>query len=101
MHDNTILYRFAWQHDMNGDLFNSKTAAVEIINLLRPIVAISIFINFLMLAIHHYPEEKEKLKSGVNQFLEMFVQEVRRFYPFFHVFLHLLQQISSVLFITL
>jgi len=83
MHDNTILYRFAWHHDMNGDLFNSKTAAVEIINLLRPIVAISIFINFLMLAIHHYPEEKEKLKSGDNQFLEMFVQEVRRFYPFF------------------
>src|SRR5690625_5205304 len=85
MHDNTILYRFAWHYDMNGDLFNSKTAAVEIINLLRPIVAISIFINFLMLAVHHYPEEAEKLKFGDEHYKARFVQEVRRFYPFFPV----------------
>jgi len=62
---------------------HSKTIAVEVINLLRPIVAISIYINFLTLAIYHYPEEKKKLKLNNDEYREMFVQEVRRFYPFF------------------
>lgn len=83
VHDDTILYKIAWHLDEEGNLFKTKTAAVEVINLLRPIVAISIFINFLMLAIHHNPEEKEQLNSGDKQYVEMFVQEVRRFYPFF------------------
>lgn len=83
LHPKTIIYKFAWSRDLDGNLFDIKTAAVEVINLLRPIVAISIFINFLTLALYHHPEEKEKLKTADEQYLEMFVQEVRRFYPFF------------------
>lgn len=83
VHDDSILYRFAFHRDLEGNYFNKETAAVEVINLLRPIVAISIFINFLFLAIHHYPEKKEKVQSDDEQYLEMFVQETRRFYPFF------------------
>lgn len=79
----TILYQFAWIRDFNGNLLNSKTAAVEVINLLRPIVAISVYINFLALSLHHYPEERRRLASGDETYTEMFVQEVRRFYPFF------------------
>lgn len=81
--DDTILSQFAWHRDLEGNLFHPETAAVEVINLLRPIVAISIFINFLFLAVHHYPEQREKLQSSDEQYFEMFVQEVRRFYPFF------------------
>jgi fatty-acid peroxygenase len=33
--------------------------------------------------LHQYPESPEKLKSGGEEYLELFVQEVRRFYPFF------------------
>lgn len=77
------LYRFSWHRDPNGELLDGKIVAVELINLLRPIVAISIYIGFTALAIHHYPEEVEKLKSGDEDHLKRFVQEVRRYYPFF------------------
>lgn len=81
--DDTILYEFATYKNIEGIPFHVKTASVEVINLLRPIVAISIFINFLVLAVYHYPEAKKKLTSKDVQYREMFVQEVRRFYPFF------------------
>jgi fatty-acid peroxygenase len=80
---NTILYKFAWHRDLEGDLLDTETAAVEVINILRPIVAIAIFINFIALAVHHYPEERKKLETGDEKYAQMFVQEVRRFYPFF------------------
>ena len=81
--ENTALYRFAWYRNLEGNLLDTETAAVEVINILRPIVAISIFINFIALAVHHYPKEREKLKSNDEKYAQMFVQEVRRFYPFF------------------
>ncbi|GAB6499027.1 MULTISPECIES: cytochrome P450 [Bacillaceae] len=81
--EDTALHRFAWHRDLKGNLLATDTASVEVINILRPIVAIAIFINFIALAVHHYPEEREKLKSGDEKYAQMFVQEVRRFYPFF------------------
>jgi len=81
--DNTILYQFALYRDLEANLLKKETVTVEIINLLRPIVAISIFLNFLFLAIYHHPEETKKVKSGDEQYSEMFVQEIRRFFPFF------------------
>ena len=81
--ENTALYRFAWYRDLEGNLLDTETVAVEVINILRPIVAIAIFINFTALAVHHYPEERKKLESGDEKYAQMFVQEVRRFYPFF------------------
>lgn len=80
---NTALHRFTWYRDQEGNLLDTETVAVEVINILRPIVAIAIFINFIALAIHHFPEEKEKLKLNDEKYALMFVQEVRRFYPFF------------------
>ena len=81
--ENTALYRFAWHRELDGNLLDIEIATVEVINILRPIVAIAIFINFIALAVHHYPEEKEKLQSGDDKYAEMFIQEVRRYYPFF------------------
>ncbi|MFS0726307.1 cytochrome P450 [Paenibacillus sp. 1P07SE] len=81
--ENTALHRFAWHRDLEGNLLDTETAAVEVINILRPIVAIAIFINFTALATHHYPEERKKLESGNEKYAQMFIQEVRRFYPFF------------------
>jgi fatty-acid peroxygenase len=57
-------------------------AAIELINVLRPIVAISTFITFAAVALHKHPECKEKLRGGNRNYLEMFAQEVRRYYPF-------------------
>src|SRR5690625_2314699 len=53
-----------------------------LINVLRPIVAISTFVIYSALALHEHPEAKKKLQSGNNDDLELFVQEVRRYYPF-------------------
>lgn len=92
--ENTTLHKFSWYRDLEGNLLDTETAAVEVINILRPIVAIAIFINFIALALHHYPEEKEKLKSGDKKYSQMFVQEVRRFYPFFPFVVALVKKIS-------
>src|SRR5690625_1349684 len=81
--EHSPLSLFSRHRDNKGNLLDLETAAVEIINILRPIVAISIYINSLALAVHHLPTEREKLRSGDEKYTHMFIQEVRRFYPFF------------------
>ncbi|MCJ8008715.1 cytochrome P450 [Lederbergia wuyishanensis] len=81
--ENTALHQFSWHRDLEGNLLDAEVAAVEVVNIIRPIIAISIFINFTALAIHQFPEAKAKLQSSGEKYTEMFIQEVRRFYPFF------------------
>lgn len=80
--EETALYAMSWHRDLNGNLLDLKTAAVELINILRPIVAIARYITFGALALHHYPETREKLAEDDGEYSQMFVQEIRRFYPF-------------------
>jgi fatty-acid peroxygenase len=80
--EGSALYAMAFHKDLNGNLLDAQMAAIELINVLRPIVAIATFITFSALALHEHPECKEKLRSGDSHYLEMFVQEVRRYYPF-------------------
>lgn len=75
-------YLFAWYRE-DGKLLDSKVAAVELLNLLRPAVAIGRYLTFAALALHDHPECRERLEAGDEQYLHYFVQEVRRFYPFF------------------
>lgn len=79
---NSVLHQFAFYKDLDGYLLDEETVAVEIINLLRPIVAIAVYANFTLLALKQFPKEKEKLQHFPD-YPQMFVQEVRRFYPFF------------------
>lgn len=72
----------AFHRNLNGHLLEIQMAAVELINVLRPIVAIATFITFGALALHAHPESREKLQSGDENYLAMFTQEVRRYYPF-------------------
>jgi fatty-acid peroxygenase len=58
-------------------------AANELINLLRPTVAVARFIVFGAMAMHEFPEWRPRLASGDDAALTAFAQEVRRFYPFF------------------
>ncbi|MBD8069597.1 cytochrome P450 [Bacillus sp. PS06] len=81
--EHTALYQFTWHQNIDGELLDPETASVEVINIIRPIVAISVFLNFVVLALHHYPEEREKLTSNNDKYAHMFIQEVRRYYPFF------------------
>jgi fatty-acid peroxygenase len=76
------LYAMSFYKEPNGSMLEAQMAAVELINVLRPIVAISTFIIFAALALHEYPQYKEKLREGLDEDFEMFAQEVRRYYPF-------------------
>ncbi|QBP41965.1 cytochrome P450 [Paenisporosarcina antarctica] len=80
--EGSALYEITFHKKLEGGQLNSQIAAVELINVLRPIVAIATFITFTALALYEHPTHKEKLQSGDKKELEMFVQEVRRFYPF-------------------
>lgn len=80
--EDSPLHAIAFYKELDGRQLDSQMAAVELINVLRPIVAIATFITFAALALHDYPEYKEYLQSDKDINLEMFAQEVRRFYPF-------------------
>lgn len=78
----SALYKITW-HRNDKTLLQSQVAAVEVINLLRPTVAVANYILFAVLALQHYPEYRQVLAAGGDEETESFVQEVRRFYPFF------------------
>ncbi|MBT2215766.1 cytochrome P450 [Virgibacillus dakarensis] len=79
---NSALYAMAWHRDLNNKLLDSQIAAVELINIIRPIVAIARYVTFGAIALHDYPETREKLQADDGNYSQWFVQEVRRFYPF-------------------
>lgn len=78
----TPLYQMSMCRNTKGELVNIKIAARELINLLRPIIAIATYITFVAVALYENPECKDKLKKEDSLYLEMFCQEVRRYYPF-------------------
>ncbi|GAA0765875.1 cytochrome P450 [Clostridium subterminale] len=80
--EDSALYAMAFHKDLHGKELSDEMSAIELINVLRPIVAISTFISFTALALYKHPECKEKLLKGDSGYLEMFIQEVRRYYPF-------------------
>lgn len=80
--EGSALHTMAFYNRLDGSLLDAHMAAIELINVLRPIVAISNYIAFTALALYEYPEYKSKLKEETEMTLEMFVQEVRRYYPF-------------------
>lgn len=72
----------AWHPDQNQKLLSRQIAAVELINIIRPMVAIATYITFGVLAMHELSECRKRFQTGDNAYKQMFVQEVRRFYPF-------------------
>lgn len=82
--ENAPLHTIAFHRDLNGKLLPVQIAAVEVLNILRPIVAIGRYITFGVVALHQYPETYEKMEAdaGKHRYSQWFVQEVRRFYPF-------------------
>ncbi len=80
--DDSPLNQMAFHKEPDGNLMELQMAAKELINVIRPIVAISTYITFTALAMYEHPECQEELMSGDNKYFEMFVQEVRRYYPF-------------------
>jgi len=80
--EGAALHEIAFHKDPDGNPLDEKMAAVELINAIRPIVAISTYIAFMALALHVNPGCRQPLQTGDGEYFEMFVQEVRRFFPF-------------------
>lgn len=73
---------FVSHRDANGELLDPRTAAVELLNVIRPIVAIATPITFAALALHEHPDWSDQLRTDGPEAFEALVHEVRRFYPF-------------------
>ncbi len=69
--------------DAQGLQLTARQAAAELLNLLRPVAAVSVFVVLAAHALHRHPRWRDALADGLDDDLQAFVQEVRRFYPFF------------------
>ncbi|MER6349983.1 cytochrome P450 [Streptomyces sp. NPDC001595] len=78
----SVLDRVSRHRDADGTELPPRTAAVELLNIIRPTTALSWFVAFAAHALHRWPENRERLRSGEAGFASAFAHEVRRFYPF-------------------
>ena len=70
--------------DADGAPLPPRVAAAELLNLLRPTVAVSVWITFVAHALHAHPRWAVALRADPQgPQARAFVQEVRRHYPFF------------------
>jgi fatty-acid peroxygenase len=72
----------ARHRDADGTLLEPRVAAVELLNVIRPTVAIAWFAAYAAHALIRWPANREQLAAGDPAFAEAFAHEVRRFYPF-------------------
>lgn len=80
------LSRVARFEDADGQPLPERTAAVELLNILRPTVAVAWLASFAALALVEHPQWRERIRdevaTGGSAVAEAFCHEVRRYYPF-------------------
>jgi fatty-acid peroxygenase len=79
----SALQQVATHRDAAGALLTPHVAAAELLNVLRPTVATSVYVVFAAHALQLNPHCRNGLRSGDRSALLHFLQEVRRHYPFF------------------
>lgn len=79
---NSPLFIIAFFKDENGQQLDTDIAAVELLNIVRPTVAVARYILFCAFALQQYPQCRQNVCNTAD-YADYFVQEVRRFYPFF------------------
>jgi fatty-acid peroxygenase len=78
----TALEAVATYRGRDQHLLPARVAGVELLNILRPTVAVAYFVAFTADALAAQPGLRERLHGGGEQLLEALADEVRRFYPF-------------------
>ncbi|MFF8513075.1 cytochrome P450 [Streptomyces sp. NPDC015492] len=78
----TVLEAVAAHRDADGSPLDTHTAAVELLNVLRPTVAVTWFATFAAHALHRFPAVREALREDDGAYARAFAHEVRRCYPF-------------------
>lgn len=81
--DDVALYAFAKATDGHGELLPIDIAAVELLNVIRPTVALTVWIALMGHAIFSRPDIYQRLHAEFDQLQDSFIQEMRRYYPFF------------------
>ncbi|WP_136610457.1 cytochrome P450 [Sinomonas albida] len=81
--DRSVAAAVALHRDEDGELLPDAVAAVELLNFLRPIVAVGRFITFAAVALAQHPEWRAQVAEGSEDDRLAFAQEVRRYFPFF------------------
>ena len=70
------------QYEDDGGLLEPRTAAVELLNIIRPTTAVAWFVAFAGHALNRWPQHRAPLRASDDAFTAAFVHETRRFYPF-------------------
>ena len=68
--------------DADGRRLDPHTAAVELLNIVRPAVAVCWFVAYAAHALHRAPGIRDRLAEDDTAYAVAFAHEVRRFYPF-------------------
>jgi fatty-acid peroxygenase len=77
----TAVSRIA-HHLEDGYLLDPRVAAVELLNIIRPAVAVAWLVAFAGHSLDRWPANRASLRAGDADFAEAFTHELRRFYPF-------------------
>jgi fatty-acid peroxygenase len=72
----------ARHREVDGGELSPRLAAVELLNIVRPTVAVCWFVAYAGHALHRWPEHRRRLRAGDTGFATAFAHELRRFYPF-------------------
>ncbi|MCX5377379.1 cytochrome P450 [Streptomyces sp. NBC_00091] len=81
----TVLETVALHREPDGTLLDPHTAAVELLNIIRPTVAVAWYVTFAAHALHRHPGHRDQLRTDGSDgpaHARAFAHEVRRFYPF-------------------
>ncbi|MGM0111015.1 cytochrome P450 [Enterococcus sp. DIV0187] len=81
--EDVALYAFAKATDDHGELLPIDVAAVELLNVIRPTVALTVWIALMGHALFSRPDIYQRLHAEFDQLKDSFIQEMRRYYPFF------------------
>ncbi|MFI8966452.1 cytochrome P450 [Streptomyces sp. NPDC053493] len=81
----TALEAVVRHREADGSLLDPATAAVELLNIVRPTVAVTWFLTFAAHALRPRPDVRRRLAADDAESARLarsFAHEVRRFYPF-------------------
>src|SRR5699024_4238733 len=81
--EHLALFTFAIATDLDGELLPVETAAVELLNIIRPTVALTVWVALMGYAVFAENNVYDDLKADFDNLQDSFIQEMRRYYPFF------------------
>jgi fatty-acid peroxygenase len=87
----SIFHQFAIHRDLDSQLPDIRIVAVELLNLIRPIVAIARYIVFVAKALHDYPLYLKQLKDGRTSCTIISYRKSGAIIPFFRLLLQKLK----------